>query len=102
MTKLEELLEEFEKEVEHFELFDSLYGDYEDALPVEDQKERVRNFIRKAFRAGLQEMAGAVKLEKKKIDRSYSTDERRYPHGWNTAKARLDTLISNKLLKNEI
>ena len=41
-----------------------------------------------------------IKLEKKKINKRYSTDERRYPHGYNQAIADLET-IKKKIIEED-
>ena len=56
-----------------------------------------KKFLFKVLTQSLHEFAEEIRLEKKKIDKKFSIDERRFPHGYNTAKADLDKKISELL-----
>ena len=55
----------------------------------------IKDFLTLAFT----EFAEEIRLEKKKIVKKFSTDERRFPHGYNSAKADLDKNIDEMLGK---
>ena len=48
-------------------------------------KSKVRAIILSVIAEVLEEKAQAIEKMKKHIDKRYSTDEKRYPHGFNTA-----------------
>jgi len=65
--------------------------------------ESVWSFIHSAVEDTRKEIKEKIKGMKKRINKKYSTDERRYPHGYNQALQDVIDLLSHKKeTKNEI
>ena len=63
-------------------------------------EEELADQILELFAQEQEKLIERIKLEKKKINKRYSTDERRYPHGYNQAIADLSKIKEN--LKREL
>ena len=57
----------------------------------------LKSFIASQRQQAVIEVLEKIKLRKKSINKKYSTDERRYPHGYNQAIDDIKTQITNLL-----
>ena len=75
--------------------FDRKFGKYMFGMLSKEECLSVKTFISQILSRQREEMAAILKSKKKKIDKRYSTDGRRYPHGYNKALDELTQILDD-------